>query len=68
MPAKRIPQEDTKVSKSSESEGSPNKSDALKLKRPPSGYIMFCNEKRNEVKAKNPELKAKEIMSHFGNL
>jgi hypothetical protein len=39
-----------------------------KAKRAPSGYIIFCGDKREEVKAENPEMKATEITKELGRL
>jgi len=37
-----------------------------KAKRAPSGYIIFCGDKREEVKTENPEMKATEITKELG--
>lgn len=37
-------------------------------KKPMSAYLYFCKEKRAEVKAKNPEMKATEITSELGQM
>jgi len=37
-------------------------------KRPMTAYICFCKDKRGEVVANNPELKAKEILVELGRL
>jgi len=37
-----------------------------KAKRAPSGYIIFCQDKRQEVKTENPEMKATEITKELG--
>jgi len=44
------------------------KKDKKKQKRVPSGYILFCQDKREEVKTENPEMKATEITSELGRL
>ena len=37
-------------------------------KKPMSAYLYFCQEKRGEVKAANPDMKPKEITSELGRL
>ena len=37
-------------------------------KNPKSAYVIFCQEKREEVKKANPEMPAKEIMKELGKL
>ena len=37
-----------------------------KAKRAPSGYIIFCQDKREEIKSENPEMKATEITKELG--
>ena len=37
-------------------------------KNPKSAYVIFCQEKRQEVKTGNPEMPAKEIMKELGKL
>jgi hypothetical protein len=36
--------------------------------RSPSAYLLFCKDKRDEVKNKNPEMKMTEITSELGNM
>ena len=45
-----------------------NKKDPNAPKKPKSSYILFCSEKRNEIKEKNPELSATQITSRLGAL
>jgi hypothetical protein len=37
-------------------------------KRPPSAYILFCKDAREQVKQDNPEISAKEILSELGKM
>jgi len=37
-----------------------------KAKRAPSGYIIFCQDKREEIKSENPEMKTTEITKELG--
>lgn len=38
------------------------------LKKPPTGYILYCNETRESLKKKNPELSPKEVMAKLGQM
>ena len=38
------------------------KKDADAPKKPPTPYMLFCNAKRAEVKAENPEIKQTELL------
>jgi len=38
------------------------------IKRPLSAYVIYCNNKRNEIKDKNPSLVPTEIMSLLGKM
>lgn len=42
--------------------------DPLKPKRGKSGYLFFCAEYRNKMKAENPDLSVKDIVSKLGIL
>jgi len=44
------------------------KKESASPKRSLSAYIFFCNEKREEIKKKNPTMKATEIMTEMGKL
>jgi hypothetical protein len=44
------------------------KKESASPKRSLSAYIFFCNEKREEIKKKNPAMKATEIMAEMGKL
>ena len=50
------------------SEGFEKKDKKKKAKRVPSGYILFCQDKREDVKSENPDMKATEITSELGKL
>lgn len=39
-----------------------------KVKRPPTGYILYCNDNRPRVKEDNPEFKTTDIMRELGKL
>lgn len=45
-----------------------SKKDPNAPKKPKSSYILFCSEKRNEIKKDNPELSATQITSRLGAL
>jgi hypothetical protein len=44
------------------------KKDANAPKRPLSAYIIYCQEQREMLKKKNPDLKATELTSQLGNM
>jgi hypothetical protein len=44
------------------------KKDKNAPKRPCSGYILFCNDYREEVRRKNPELKFSELSSYLSGM
>jgi high mobility group protein B3 len=56
----------SKKSKSSKSDD--DSSDEQKPKRPVSPYILFCSEKREEVKAEYPDMKPTEITRKLGEM
>lgn len=64
----------TVESSDGESKGEPKKKRAAKKpkktgpKKPKSAYLYFCEEKRSEVKAENPDMKPTEITSELGRL
>lgn len=39
-----------------------------KVKRVPSGYILFCKDERAGVVKSNPDMKAKEVLTELGRL
>ena len=45
-----------------------SKKDSTRPKRAPSAYIIFCQDKRSEVKERNPSFGPKEITSKLGEL
>lgn len=48
--------------------GFASKKKSDKPKRAPTSYLLFCKEKRPEVKKNNPELKATELLKVFGEM
>lgn len=57
-----------KVLKKTEKKAVTKKSDKPKVKRASSPYIIFCTEKRPEVKAQNPEASFGELGKILGQL
>lgn len=45
-----------------------NKKDKNAPKRPCSGYILFCNDHRDELKKKKPDLKFNEVSSYLSEM
>lgn len=39
-----------------------------KVKRAPTGYIIFCNDNRSRVKEENPDFKTTDVMKELGRL
>ena len=60
----------SKEDKKEKKEKKPRKKNTDKsgIKRPPNAYLLFCNEKREEVKKENPDLKGKDFMKKLGEL
>lgn len=46
--------------------GKASKGGGSELKRPPSAYLLYCNNKREKVKGENPEAPVTEIMKILG--
>ncbi len=60
-----VPTEEEKEAKEKKSKG---KSGKTKVTRTPSGYLLFCNEKRDQVKSENPDAKMTEVSSILGKM
>ena len=61
-----VPTEEEKAASAAKSKG--KKVKGKEAKRSPSAYLLFCGEKRDQVKASNPDKKMTEITSILGKM
>lgn len=66
--AQVIDDQKTKLKPNKENDNENSKTEAPKLKRPTSAYIMYISAKRAEAKAENPTMPPKEFMKHMAQL